>query len=166
MANPERWLVVKTTYFTPASFASTAQSWGWNLRGLKVLGSSVKKRVVKSLEAPTSEWLITTPSWLSRLQWMNNPKPWSRNHSRRSGLLREVVSPAVWPASVAARSTEPIHRCFGVIIPLLYKGPWVEGQAPCGIPILSLGVLGGTRREVFTAANLVRPRSEEHTSEL
>ena len=28
----------------PASLASTAQSWGWNLRGLKVRGNSPKKR--------------------------------------------------------------------------------------------------------------------------
>src|SRR5579872_5642465 len=33
------------------------------------------------------EWLMTTPSWLSKFQWMNRPKPRSRNHSRRSGLL-------------------------------------------------------------------------------
>ena len=45
MAKPEWCLVVKTTYLTPASFASAAQSCGLNLRGLKVFGRSSKKRL-------------------------------------------------------------------------------------------------------------------------
>ena len=47
---------------------------------------------VRPADAPTSEWLMTTPSWLSTLQWMNRPKPWSRNHSSRSGLFSEPIS--------------------------------------------------------------------------
>jgi hypothetical protein len=45
MVKPEWCLVVKTTYFMPASLASTAQSSGCSLRGLKVPGSSAKKRL-------------------------------------------------------------------------------------------------------------------------
>ncbi len=90
MVKPAWCLVVKTTYFMPAILASAAQSCGWNLRGLKVLGRSSTKRFRYASSAATIEWLITPPSWPSTLQWMNMPKPRSRNHSRRSARLSGV----------------------------------------------------------------------------
>ena len=50
-----------------------------------------------SSDAPTMEWLMTTPSWLSKFQWMKRPKPRSRNHSRRSGRLPSWAGAAMAP---------------------------------------------------------------------
>jgi len=65
--------------------------------------------------ALTREWLMTSPSWPSTLQWMKRPKPASRNHSRRSARFpgagawaraaKAAASPAATSASLVLRAS-------------------------------------------------------------
>src|SRR5438094_727295 len=76
---------------------------------------------------------MTPPSAPSTLQWMNRPKPRSRNHSSRSGRLREPFSTcAGTDAGTATSSASTASARLMLHKPDLLQGEDRAGEARAG----------------------------------